>query len=347
MREATSAANSTCSAILLTKGYGMSKAVHRRAVTLAAVIALLLGAFVLINGAGGGGRANAVVPPSATSQHFPAHVHTDRGGFATLNLQVPVSPANVVIKVAAGGTHLAGEDPSFATVNFAGYVDSDTIRVRIIGWHAIVSTGRAEFRYYSNKDADLFVDVYERTAGPVPPTTAPPTTAPPTTAPPTTAPPTTAPTPTTVPPTTTPPTSADLAAGKSVTPTTAKVGETVIYTLSVKNNGPLAAVGTVIKDKLPAGLKVVDTATNPLPLNCSVTGDPATTGQTVLCTQGGVAVGATETDVVKATVVAPATPGNTLTNTVGVDASTDDAVSGNNSATASVIVLSTPPPAIG
>jgi hypothetical protein len=53
-------------------------------------------------------------------------------------------------------------------VNFAGFVDKDTVRVRVIGWHANVVTGIAEFRYYSNKDVTVAVDVDPRTA----PTTA-------------------------------------------------------------------------------------------------------------------------------------------------------------------------------
>jgi hypothetical protein len=58
-------------------------------------------------------------------------------------------------------------------VNFAGFVDEDTIRVRVIGWHANVVSGIAEFRYYSNKDVTLAVDVYPRTTPPPAPPPAP------------------------------------------------------------------------------------------------------------------------------------------------------------------------------
>jgi hypothetical protein len=121
------------------------------------------------------GVAWALVPATSTSQHYYAVAHTDRGGFATVDLQVDVNPANVVVKTASGATNLGGEDPSFATVNFAGFVNTDddlaaeAIRVRIIGWHANVVTGEATFRYYASKDARIAVDVYERTTVPPPP----------------------------------------------------------------------------------------------------------------------------------------------------------------------------------
>jgi len=108
-------------------------------------------------------------PKEATlEQHFYAHAHTNFGGFASIDLQEPVNPADVVVDVASGATHLGGEDPSFATVNFAGYVDEDTIRVRVIGWHANTVTGKAEFRYYSDKDVDIAVSVHGRTTAAAP-----------------------------------------------------------------------------------------------------------------------------------------------------------------------------------
>jgi hypothetical protein len=138
---------------------------RRTAVMLAVGIVLALSVF---------GVARAVVPASSTSQHYLATVHTDRAGQAQVDLQVEVNPANVIVKVASGGTNLGGEDPSFATVNFGGFVNLDddlaaeAIRVRVIGWHANVVTGEAAFRYYGNKDARIAVDVYERTIVPVP-----------------------------------------------------------------------------------------------------------------------------------------------------------------------------------
>jgi hypothetical protein len=143
----------------------MTRTLSRRTVAIAAALALALAAAVAVAALGPpSAGALAPVPATPTSQHFYAVTHTNFGGFASVNLQAPVNPADVVVKVASGATNLGGEDPSFATVNFAGFVDEDTIRVRVIGWHANVVTGIAEFRYYSNKDVTVAVDVYPRTA---------------------------------------------------------------------------------------------------------------------------------------------------------------------------------------
>jgi hypothetical protein len=120
------------------------------------------------------GIARAVVPASSTSQHYLVTAHTDRAGQAQVDLQVEVNPANVIVKVASGATNLGGEDPSFATVNFGGFVNLDddlaaeAIRVRVIGWHANVVTGEASFKYFGNRDTRIAVDVYERTTVPPP-----------------------------------------------------------------------------------------------------------------------------------------------------------------------------------
>ena len=101
--------------------------------------------------------------PCVGQQHFYAQGTTNFGGF--VNLDLPCEPgATAVVKVASGGTHLGGEDPSFATANFAGFVATNRIRVRVIGWHANVATGIAEFRFYSNKNVRLAVDVYPATS---------------------------------------------------------------------------------------------------------------------------------------------------------------------------------------
>ena len=111
----------------------------------------------------------APAPATATNQHFYADVTTDFFGRATVDLQAPVVAADVVIKTAPGGVDLGGLDSSVATVNFDGFVDADTIRVRFVGWHANTVTGTAEFRYFSNADSVVAVDVYHRTAVPVAP----------------------------------------------------------------------------------------------------------------------------------------------------------------------------------
>lgn len=137
---------------------------RRLATALALAAVLALAAF-------GWAQAAPVPITDPNTQHFLATVHTDFFGNATLNLQVPVTAqGDVIIKVASGATNLGGENPSFATVNFAGFVnasDRDSVNVRVIGWHANTVTGRAEFAYYSNKDVTIAVDVYPRTAAPV------------------------------------------------------------------------------------------------------------------------------------------------------------------------------------
>jgi hypothetical protein len=142
----------------------MTHTFPRRTIAVAAVLALVLVAAVAAALRPSLARALAPVPATPTSQHFYAVTHTNFSGFASVDLQAPVVPADVVVKVASGATNLSGEDPSFATVNFAGFVDGDTIRVRVIGWHGNDVTGIAEFRYYSNKDVTIAVDVYPRTA---------------------------------------------------------------------------------------------------------------------------------------------------------------------------------------
>jgi len=52
-------------------------------------------------------------------------------------------------------------------------------------------------------------------------------------------------------------TSADLSLVKSVNPTTASVGDNVIWTITVTNDGPNDATGVTVSDNLPAGLNYV------------------------------------------------------------------------------------------
>ncbi|WP_281054680.1 DUF11 domain-containing protein [Thiothrix nivea] len=50
---------------------------------------------------------------------------------------------------------------------------------------------------------------------------------------------------------------ADLSLSKTVMPTSANRGDTVVYTLTVTNDGPDAATDVKITDKLPVGLTFV------------------------------------------------------------------------------------------
>src|SRR5207248_10824226 len=99
---------------------GKEEAVSIKLGVLLAALATLAvtGALAAVTLLPGAGAAPVVVPATATNQHFTAVVHTDFGGNFTVPLQVPVNPADVVVKLASGGDHLGGENPSFATVNF-------------------------------------------------------------------------------------------------------------------------------------------------------------------------------------------------------------------------------------
>ena len=134
----------------------MTVSQYRRTAAIVATLAVLLTIGIAYT-------AKAVLAEQAGT----ATVHTNFAGYATFNLPAPVNLATQVVQVTAGGTHLGGEDPSYATVNYAGMVDANTVRVRIIGWHANVVTGQAEFRYYSNADADLVYNVEPRTDVPL------------------------------------------------------------------------------------------------------------------------------------------------------------------------------------
>src|SRR5215216_5810210 len=89
---------------------------RRLPVALALAAILAVGVF---------GIARALEPATSTNQHFYTTIHTDRAGYAVATLQTEVNPANVVVKVASGGTNLGGEDPSFATVNAVELINTD------------------------------------------------------------------------------------------------------------------------------------------------------------------------------------------------------------------------------
>jgi uncharacterized repeat protein (TIGR01451 family) len=266
----------------------------RRALALLATVALLaLAAFAWSTTRS---RADAAVPATATSQHFYALTRTDRFGWANVNLQAAVNPADVVVKVASGASNLSGEDPSFATVNFAGFVDPDTVRVRVIGWHANLRTGIAEFRYYSSKNVTLAVDVYPRTTPPAPP----------------------------------PPASANLAIDKTAsTATVAGPDVNFTYTIKVTNLGPDPAAGVKVTDTWPAGLDAPAT----LPTGCTfnattrvvtcdlagVAADPAGESVTLAARTNSAATGTlANTATVAATTADPVAANNTDTVSIAV-----------------------------
>jgi uncharacterized repeat protein (TIGR01451 family) len=119
------------------------------------------------------------------------------------------------------------------------------------------------------------------------------------------------------------PQQADLALTKTVSNATANVGDTVIFTVTLTNNGPDAATGVEVTDLLPAGLTFLS-ATPSQGSYISSTG---------LWTVGTVAMAATPTLQIQATVASP----NAQTNTATISHSDQfDPDSGNNQASVTV-----------
>lgn len=117
----------------------------------------------------------------------------------------------------------------------------------------------------------------------------------------------------------------DLAIVKTHDGGTVRVGNTIGYTLRVTNNGPTSDPGPVtITDTLPGALKPI-TASGP-GLTCNIA------GQTITCVSAApLAVGATRTVAVTATVLPEAYP--SVTNTATVATPSEETSTTNNSST--------------
>ncbi|UCD25368.1 MAG: DUF11 domain-containing protein, partial [Gemmatimonadota bacterium] len=127
------------------------------------------------------------------------------------------------------------------------------------------------------------------------------------------------------------PTDADLAVSKAVDNSTPVEGDTIIYTVSVTNGGPIDASGVIVTDLLPSGLTFAgDDAAASGTFYDSATG---------IWTVGPLANGQSATLNITATVDV-GTGGSTLTNTASVTASDQpDPVVGNNSAAINLTVV--------
>ena len=128
--------------------------------------------------------------------------------------------------------------------------------------------------------------------------------------------------------------SADVSVTKTA-PGTANVGDTVAFTLTVRNGGPDPAASVVVRDTLPAELSYVS-ATGPSGVTCSAS------GQAVQCTTPSLAASATVTITVRAKVAGGA--GGSVTNVGTVSSATADPTSSNNSSSAVVSIGSPAPP---
>jgi uncharacterized repeat protein (TIGR01451 family) len=119
------------------------------------------------------------------------------------------------------------------------------------------------------------------------------------------------------------PCSADVEVTMTAGPSGVRLGETVSYTIDVRNHGPTAAHDLVVTDELPARAPLVSA-----PKNC-------TGFRTLTCTMGALAPGASAPTM---TIVIRAPDAGELSNTVTAASPTLDPAAGNNSATASLVV---------
>ena len=121
---------------------------------------------------------------------------------------------------------------------------------------------------------------------------------------------------------------ADLAIAKSASIITPRPGDQVVFQLLVTNNGPSDATNVHIIDTLPVGLIYV--ASN----GACVQGPP----NTINCTIGTLAAGASAGVAITVQVAPGALTGTILTNNAAVQSNTPDPTLGNNQAQAAVIV---------
>jgi uncharacterized repeat protein (TIGR01451 family) len=124
----------------------------------------------------------------------------------------------------------------------------------------------------------------------------------------------------------------DLAVALSASPTVDAIGGSVIYTLTVSNLGSALATGVVATDVLPAALVFV-----------SASEGCAKAGTTISCTNGTLGSGQVATHTISAV---PYTPG-AITNSASVTGAQVDVASINNTASATITVVASPPGAPG
>ena len=120
---------------------------------------------------------------------------------------------------------------------------------------------------------------------------------------------------------------ADLVITKTPASTTGSAGSSVLYTISVTNNGPAVAFNVVVTDSLPAGTTFQGSSDS-----CS----PAAGG--ISCPLGDLSPGENVTFTVQIGINANVSSGTTLSNSASVSSDEEDPISGNNVATASIIV---------
>ncbi len=119
---------------------------------------------------------------------------------------------------------------------------------------------------------------------------------------------------------------------KTATPSVVQTGNTITYTIVVKNNGPSAAATDTLNDTIPANTTFTSLTQTGTAWTCPT---PTTAVQ---CTLASFASGATTTFTLKVKVAAGATSGSTISNTAATTSSTNDSNPNTNSSTAVVSV---------
>jgi uncharacterized repeat protein (TIGR01451 family) len=117
--------------------------------------------------------------------------------------------------------------------------------------------------------------------------------------------------------------SADVAVVKSVSPSIPFVGDTMVYTLQITNNGPSPATGLAATDPLPTGHVAFQSVT-------TSQGSCSQSAGMVTCVLGNLASNATATVTINVTAIKDGATDNKAT----VKANEADPVGGNNSSTA-------------
>ena len=114
--------------------------------------------------------------------------------------------------------------------------------------------------------------------------------------------------------------SADLAITKSVSPSTPHVGNTMVYTLAIQNNGPSPATGVTATDPLPTGYVAYQSVS-------SSQGSCSQASGKVTCALGSLSVGGTASVTINVTAIRDGGTDNKAT----VKGNEGDPVGGNNS----------------
>ncbi len=127
----------------------------------------------------------------------------------------------------------------------------------------------------------------------------------------------------------------DLSITKADRPDPVEAGETLIYTLTVTNHGPINAQNVVVTDTLPSLLYDAEYSTD---------GGITWSAYTGNVSLGNLASGASRTILIRATAGCPATCPQIISNTALVGSDTPESNYANNSATEQTTVRDTTPP---